>query len=712
MSIGLRPIFIILFSLVSIITSVIFVSTITVHAVELPPSCSSGGIYGDGISTTFTIKLICTDAVKFAHSGSSVADSVDLTKIIYQPNGSGFNPHSAVISGNEMSLILYAEYGSYDRDVSLLADLLLNSSNQANIQTLIPTANISDFNLPVIEPDYYLVSSGYVFNASAAQGVLNNDFDAESVVGNVELVDGPNFGSLTLNADGSFTYSPSPDYPGIDYFSYLAKDSSGSSNIAVVTLADEAPKVSANLYNKTVIGSNYAKVGDVIRLDFEISEPISGVNISRIAKNQIEPQKIDDTHFYIEYTMQDSDIEGPISYAIEVVDSVGNLGSSNSSDGIIFDMTSPIIDLVSSSEQDMDLYDFSYVERAVVTDNSTDSIDLVVSGSYNPSRAGSYVLVYNAVDAAGNHASTVTRTINVIDRIAVYYSEISDDLISLGLFNNLDQVNADNYQFFPGLYIEKYIDDMKIGRVTFNNIIDLSGNMEAFLYELADRLEADTIGSIGINMADATIGIDYGSLGATIKFYNLDKLGYANYSTKDDVYGAIVAFDDNGDLIDKSALDYESALFVGCGPMMIECYTFEIRVSHFSKYVIGRNIVNPPVEPSKPAEGSGANNELQPQNVVLLIGDAAYTRAESTASVVVAGYNGEEGGVYYNDIVQPRGLSDEVAIIDPGNVDDKKEAVAALRNVWIWWRELLIGLTIFAITGLIVFYYYSEIADN
>ena len=52
----------------------------------------------------------------------------------------------------------------------------------------------------------------------ASGGVLGNDTDAES--SNLTLADGPEHGTITLNADGTFTYVPDEGYYGPDGFSY------------------------------------------------------------------------------------------------------------------------------------------------------------------------------------------------------------------------------------------------------------------------------------------------------------------------------------------------------------------------------------------------------------------------------------------------------------------------------------------------------------
>jgi len=68
----------------------------------------------------------------------------------------------------------------------------------------------------------------------ATPGVLGNDTGTGLTA---VLVTGPSHGTLILNANGSFRYTPSSTYIGTDTFRYQAKDSSNTlSNIATVTI--------------------------------------------------------------------------------------------------------------------------------------------------------------------------------------------------------------------------------------------------------------------------------------------------------------------------------------------------------------------------------------------------------------------------------------------------------------------------------------------
>src|SRR5207248_651102 len=70
----------------------------------------------------------------------------------------------------------------------------------------------------------------------AAPGVLGNDTDVDSATLTAILVSGPAHGTLTLNSNGSFGYTPAANYNGSDSFSYKANDGELDSNAVTVAI--------------------------------------------------------------------------------------------------------------------------------------------------------------------------------------------------------------------------------------------------------------------------------------------------------------------------------------------------------------------------------------------------------------------------------------------------------------------------------------------
>ncbi|MCR9297047.1 MAG: cadherin-like domain-containing protein, partial [bacterium] len=89
---------------------------------------------------------------------------------------------------------------------------------------------------PVGANDVYEVDEDGVLTVMADTGVLANDSDPDGDALTASLVDGPSNGVLELNADGSFTYTPDPDFHGTDAFTYTAGDGALSSELIAVEI--------------------------------------------------------------------------------------------------------------------------------------------------------------------------------------------------------------------------------------------------------------------------------------------------------------------------------------------------------------------------------------------------------------------------------------------------------------------------------------------
>lgn len=88
---------------------------------------------------------------------------------------------------------------------------------------------------PVAANDSYSVAEGSVLTVPAP-GVLGNDSDIDSSPITAILAGGPSNGTLTLNDNGSFTYTPAGGFVGTVTFTYRASDGTSQSNVATVTI--------------------------------------------------------------------------------------------------------------------------------------------------------------------------------------------------------------------------------------------------------------------------------------------------------------------------------------------------------------------------------------------------------------------------------------------------------------------------------------------
>ena len=112
---------------------------------------------------------------------------------------------------------------------------------------------------PVAVDDAYSTSEDTALTI-AAPGVLSNDTDVEGSALTAVLVDDVSHGDLTLNSDGSFTYTPDTGFTGTDYFTYTANDGTVDSNTATVSvqISSSQPPLSSLDFG----GDDYVTVGD------------------------------------------------------------------------------------------------------------------------------------------------------------------------------------------------------------------------------------------------------------------------------------------------------------------------------------------------------------------------------------------------------------------------------------------------------------------
>lgn len=108
---------------------------------------------------------------------------------------------------------------------------------------------------PTAANDSYSTGDNNTLTTTAANGVLANDTDPENDALTAQIVTNVASGTLTLNANGSFTYVPASGFTGNVTFTYRASDGSLTSNTATVTITvtdqNQAPVAVANSYSTT-----------------------------------------------------------------------------------------------------------------------------------------------------------------------------------------------------------------------------------------------------------------------------------------------------------------------------------------------------------------------------------------------------------------------------------------------------------------------------
>jgi VCBS repeat-containing protein len=114
------------------------------------------------------------------------------------------------------------------------------SANSDLASVVITVTQVND--VPVATNDSFVVFANDSW-AIDAPGILANDNDLDGNALTAALINTTTHGTLALNSDGSFIYTPNAGFVGTDTFTYVANDGQSDSNLAMVTITVAEPNV-------------------------------------------------------------------------------------------------------------------------------------------------------------------------------------------------------------------------------------------------------------------------------------------------------------------------------------------------------------------------------------------------------------------------------------------------------------------------------------
>jgi VCBS repeat-containing protein len=175
-----------------------------------------------------------------------INEAANLLRIIYT-SAEGFNPIvykqtalSSINFGARQTLMTSSFNDVSSTKQNWTDSLVVVASNSSNsIGGVIfgsPGSSNAD---PVAVADSYTTAPDTAL-VQSAPGVLANDTDADADALTAVLVSDVSHGTLSLNANGGFTYTPTAGYSGPDSFSYKANDGTADSNTVSVSLTVSA----------------------------------------------------------------------------------------------------------------------------------------------------------------------------------------------------------------------------------------------------------------------------------------------------------------------------------------------------------------------------------------------------------------------------------------------------------------------------------------
>jgi VCBS repeat-containing protein len=222
-----------------------------------------------------------------------------------------------VVSGTALSYRWFHVVGDENERINSAATGLLTITNVQNsdageyfcqvknaggqVETRHATLTILLNSPPTATDDTYTTPEDVPLVVPAA-GVLANDTDPNNDALSAILVSNVGHGTLILNANGSFTYTPDTNYNGIDSFSYQVSDggqtagapptSITSGNVATVTInitsVNDPPVALPDSYSVFNNNTLTVPVNGVLANDTDAEgDPLSAVLVSDVAHGSL-----------------------------------------------------------------------------------------------------------------------------------------------------------------------------------------------------------------------------------------------------------------------------------------------------------------------------------------------------------------------------------------------------------------------------------------
>lgn len=180
----------------------------------------------------------------------AVAGGLEADQI--QGNGTSSVTVNAPLSAINTSLsssngLIYqgnVDFAGTDRLTLQLSDTLSDTAATVAIDV------VAENNPPVARDDDYVTTLNETLSV-ATNGLLSNDSEPEDQMMSVILVSAPSSGTLTLQADGGFRFTPSASSPEVVTFSYAVNDGTNTSGPATVTITVQRPITAVDIQSSS-----------------------------------------------------------------------------------------------------------------------------------------------------------------------------------------------------------------------------------------------------------------------------------------------------------------------------------------------------------------------------------------------------------------------------------------------------------------------------
>ena len=195
-------------------------ATVTINVKENQPPISNADTYSVLENTTLLIPANGVLTNDKDPDGDAIIVSIEQEstqgEVILNEDGSFIYIPNANFTGTDT--FTYIAEDDYDYGTETTVTIQINSSEAENS--------------PIGIEDFYFITENNTLTVSGASGILSNDISSNTLT--TSLSDNVLYGNLTLNNDGSFSYTPLDNFIGDDRFTYIATD--GTLNSEKITV--------------------------------------------------------------------------------------------------------------------------------------------------------------------------------------------------------------------------------------------------------------------------------------------------------------------------------------------------------------------------------------------------------------------------------------------------------------------------------------------
>ncbi|MGF1547930.1 MAG: choice-of-anchor C family protein, partial [Thiotrichales bacterium] len=347
--------------------------------------------------------------------------------------------------------------------------------------------------------------------------VLGNDTDVDGDTLSVESFTQPSYGTVTKNADGTFTYTPAADYNGSDSFTYVVTDGKGGTSTATVTI-DVKPVNDAPVANNDVVVTDEDKpvTFNVLGNDTDVDGDSLSVESFTQPSHGTVTKHPDGTFTYT----PNADYNGADSFTYVVTDGKGGTSTATVSlsvcpvndapvannDAVVTDEDKPVTFNVLANDTDVDgdtlsVEGFTQPSYGTVTKHPDGTFTYTPAADYNGSDSFTYVV---SDGKGGTSTATVNIDVKPVNDAPVANNDVvvtdEDKPVTFNVLDNDTDVDGDT------LSVESFtqpshgaVTKNADGTFTYTPAADYNGS-DSFTYVVTDGKGGTSTASVSINV--------------------------------------------------------------------------------------------------------------------------------------------------------------------------------------------------------------------